>query len=342
MQTMNILQQILGNYKDAVALVREFEASVGPDSPGRVSKFARHPDFIRWFWARRIVSFLQWDVYGAAAIAHYQRTARNLKSPRLNETGMVVGTFAPADAEELEAAYFECEEAPWRDERPEGYSFDPFVDGPSAADRDRFAMHRRMTPKFAETLTRILRGIAGEIDEICGHYWTPSAARLYSHFFFDSMGGYHSDRWPPAIKKIMIYPSGAGWDKGTTEMELRDGERKIVEGGRGTWVLFENSTLNHRAFVPNRNGSPRPTVELSILPAFETDPAVRLSGLHVGYPWLPPETVALPPGLSPNRFTGKELEERVLIATLLLGIVLPERMNMPDDFLGMGLHDIRW
>jgi hypothetical protein len=337
---MNLLQQILAQYPQVLPLVKQFEAGSDPASPARVSKFARHPDWIRWFWARRLVSFLQWDVYGAAAIAHYQRTAGPTAPPRLNELGACFGAFAPADAEELEAAYFACEEAPWRDERPDGYSYDPFVDEAGAAQRDVFAMHRRMTQGFADTLTRILQGMAGEIEAICGHYWTPSAARLYSHGFFDSMGGYHSDRWPPAIKKIMIYPSGASLEKGTTEMELRNGERRIVDGPKGCWIVFENSTLNHRAFVPNRNGPPRPTIELSILPSFATDPTVRLSGLHVGYPWLPPETTSLPQDISPARFSGPELEARVLTTTLLMGIVMPEKVNIPDQLRGIGLHDV--
>jgi len=337
---MNVLEQILANYPNVLPLVKEFEAGCRDGAGERVSKFARHPDLIRWFWARRLVSFLQWDIYGAAAIAHYQRTAAAVQTPLLNETGAYFGTLAPADAEALEAAYFACEEAPWRDERPDGYSFDPFVDATAAQQRDAFAMHRRMTPGFGEILTRILHRHAAEIEAICGHYWTPSAARLYSHKFFDSMGGYHSDRWPPSIKKIMIYPSGASWEKGTTEVQLRNGEQKIVEGPKGTWMVFENSTLNHRAFVPNRNGPPRPTVELSILPAFATDPTVRLSGLHVGYPWLPPETTDLKSGISPARFSGDELLARVLTTTLLFGIVMPERVNIPDALKGIGFHDV--
>ncbi len=336
---MNGLQQILLNYPQVVSLVKEFEAGVGPDSAEPVTQMARQPDWIRWFRTRRLIAFLQWDVYGAAAIAHYQRMTSANRVPLLNELGACFGTFSPADAEELEAAYFTCDEVPWRDERPDGYSYDPFVDAAGAAERDSLMRHRRMNGRFSEVLTRALRSVAAEIEAICGHYWTPGAVRLYSNFYY-APEVFHSDRWPLSVKKIMIYPSGAGLEIGTTELKLRNGERKIVDGPKGTWCVFENTTVFHRAYVPKRDGPSRPTIEIPLIPAFETDASVKSSGVHVGFPWLPPETVALKADVSPVGFSGEEVQARVLKTALLLGLSLPEKVNVPTVLTDLGFHDL--
>ena len=65
----------------------------------------------------------------------------------------------------------------------------------------------------------------------------------------------------------MIYPSGAGADLGTTEFILADGTRKIVEGGKGTWAIFENTLRQHRALA-GQIEKPRPTIEIPVNPRF--------------------------------------------------------------------------
>ncbi len=46
---MNRLQQVLGSNPQVIALVSEFEAGISGDSLGVISKYAAHPDWIKWY-----------------------------------------------------------------------------------------------------------------------------------------------------------------------------------------------------------------------------------------------------------------------------------------------------
>ena len=74
----------------------------------------------------------------------------------------------------LEQAYFSCKEVPWKDERPEGYSFYPFKDGYYQF-HETVATHRFMSVTTGALMTEILTSLAPRIEDILGYHWTAGA-----------------------------------------------------------------------------------------------------------------------------------------------------------------------
>ncbi len=320
---MDKLKDILNAAGDAARLAGQLEREPAPLPDGYVSRLVGDPAAVQWYRARRALSFYAWDLYAAAAIKHYRAQNPKAGTPHLNALRCVVNGLIPADAERLEAAYLACKEVPWRDERPEGYSFDPFESPISTpAYRDKMMTHREASPAFEAVLNEALATQAPKIEAVLGHYWAAGAVRLFSHKPGKD-GGLHTDAWPLSLKKIMIYPSGAGPEQGSTTLVLQDKGAMSITGGKGVWAIFENSVLPHFAAAPRAGQAPRPTIEITLLPAFRTDPTVKAHGIHVGYPWLPPDIEGLEGAGVPNGFTSAEIKERSLLRTLLLALDMP-------------------
>lgn len=96
---------------------------------------------------------------------------------------------------------------------------------------------------------------------------------------------WHTDGFPLAAPKLMIYVTGAGADIGTTEIKTLDGETIRVEGPPGTWVLFRNGDLLHRGVAP-RVGE-RIILELTLSPTLRFDPHPVFAGLNAQFPRRP-------------------------------------------------------
>jgi hypothetical protein len=333
---MSIFLDILKNSPGLAARIEAFENAADPDSEMRISTLAGTDEGKQWFRVRRLVSCLVWDIYTAAAIAHY-RKENPAETPLLKEKGVWSGVLPADAAAALEREYFQCPPVPWADERPPGYSFFPHKDGGYFGSHDKATAHRSMTPGMGRILTEAFTRLAPEIERIMGHYWTAGAARLFSAKPRVE-GNFHSDQFPLGIKKLMIYPSGADLEKGSTEFILADGKKDFIKGGKGVWVIFENTLRMHRALAPQKTG--RPTVELTIIPSFKTDTEIRHHGIHVGYPWLPADADSLTGGTCPAGFTAEEVKERTLRRLLLLSILLPQNADGARNPAGLGFYDI--
>ncbi len=66
---------------------------------------------------------------------------------------------------------------------------------------------------------------------------------------------------------------------GSTQVITKDGENVVVEGPAGTWIIFENNLIEHQAFS-SLDITSRPTIEIDIVPDFETDPTLVFNGMN--------------------------------------------------------------
>lgn len=336
---MNSFKELLTDPDKAVdaAAAREREPANLPD--GYVSPLVGDPQAIQWFRARRALSFYAWDIYTGAAIKHYRSERPQAGAPSLKIMGAHISEL-PADlGERMEREFLACKQVPWRDERPQGYSFDPFPEHwNTPAYRDVITAHREMTPGMEAVLNESLAQIAPILERAMGHFWSAGAARLYSHNPGHD-GGVHTDGWPLGVRKLMFYPSGAGLEQGSTALLLQP-NAIIISGGKGVWTLFENSVVPHMARAPVAGQPPRPTIEVTILPAFRTDPRVKGHGIHVGFPWLPPDIEGLEGDTVPTGFTSAEIMHRTLLRSTMLAADLPQEANAPEGCKGLGYLDL--
>ena len=287
---------------------------------------------------RRIVSFFVWDIYTAAAIKHFRVNNPDASAPLINAQGIHVGNLPEDVALRLESEFLQCKQLKWRDQRPEGYSFDPFISAKDGPVRDALTAHREMSDAMRAVLDEALTLLAPKIEAVLGHHWSAGAARLFSQMA-EQHGPAHIDQWPFGLHKIMIYPSGAGPEQGSTVLFLEQGPTMIT-GRKGVWSIFENSIVMHRAGGPQAGHPPRPTIEITILPAFRTEPRVKAHGIHVGYPWLPPDIEGLEGDGVLRAFTSRAVKRRSLLRSIMLAADLPATVKIPEATVGLGYYDI--
>lgn len=142
-----------------------------------------------------------------------------------------------------------------------------------------------------ESFNPLLSSLQQPITECIGTPWKVASVRVWETLpRAIEMGpnAWHTDGLPPSALKIMIYPLGASYEKGTTELQLPSGLH-AVEGEMGTWVLFKNSEIVHRGLAPQIGK--RLVVEITILPSLAYDLRPVAAGVNARHPRLPWQNV---------------------------------------------------
>lgn len=298
-----------------------------------LSEFARQidlpslasPIFQRWYDARKKLSDLAWDLHSANAYQHY-RASRSLSDPPLIErTGVFdQGRLDASDAESLLSLFQDCPIIPYSaDDFHDGYSFDP------TGSLGNYNTYRRMTPAFESKLGEVLGEIAPTLEEICGHYFRIVSSHIWSLNPGPHKYQWHLDWWPVALKKLFIFPSGVDEKRGSTAFRLKTGEEKIIQGPPGTWMIFENSGVEHKGFESLTEA--RPTIAISFAPSFRTDISLFDPGVNSGYPWFPVEKMSQSDiHQGSDYFSPENVNKRMLKSILELaglgGLLTPDGM----------------
>lgn len=139
-----------------------------------------------------------------------------------------------------------------------------------------------------QAIHKVLQSLAKPVQDVIGVPWrvvnvrvwrTPPTALAWGP------GDWHTDGFPPAVLKLMIYLRGASAELGSTELELADGRTQVVSGPPGTWLIFKNSELRHRGLAPRTDE--RLLAEVTLTPWWVTDVRPVIAGLNAQYPVVP-------------------------------------------------------
>jgi hypothetical protein len=101
----------------------------------------------------------------------------------------------------------------------------------------------------------------------------------------EGAAAYHRDGFPGCIWKLFIYLTPVNADYGSTEFLFDDGSTFMLDGAPGTWLLFQNSALRHRAVIPEKYA--RCAIELTIAPSFRHNMTPLSAGMNAQYPYFP-------------------------------------------------------
>ena len=143
-------------------------------------------------------------------------------------------------------------------------------------------------PEQLEVLTPLLEALREPVMRCIGFPWRVVNIRCWktgTQAIETEANAWHIDGFPRWTLKVMIYLSGADQDRGTTEIRLKDGSVRFVEGRAGCWILFKNTELMHRGTAP-KSGE-RLVVEITIAPSFKNDQRPVCAGLNALYPKIP-------------------------------------------------------
>lgn len=257
------------------------------------SRFHQNDFYWKWFNARRLLSNFVWDIFSANALYHYAAQNGPTAKNEISQNGIVLGSFSQEETQRLQMLYHQCKPIPFDgDDFEAGYFFDPNMVGAISAERGHVCTFFEMSSELKNYLNGWLVTNKAVLEKLLGHYWCISTIRLFTLNPGTSQYGadhWHTDGWPLAMKKLQIYLCDVDSYHGTTEFKLKTGEQWMLTGKAGIWALFENSTIFHRA-IPPQNGV-RPTIELSFVPALNTQAAIKNAGVNAGYSWFPLEAV---------------------------------------------------
>jgi hypothetical protein len=265
----------------------------------------RSPYFDKWDVARRKLSDMAWDLHSTNAYTHYRKENPNTNFPQFEQTGVYdQGRLSSEDTESLYRLFQECPVIQYSaDDFLEGYSFDP------TGSLEGYNTYRQMIPAFENKLSEVLQVIAPTIEEICGHHFRIVSSHIWSLNPGPHKYQWHFDWWPVALKKLFIFPGGVDQNRGSTAFRLKNGGEKIIEGPAGTWMIFENSCVEHKGYESLTEA--RPTIAISLAPSFQTDLRLCDAGTNSGYPWFPIED-PFAQSQEPNKFSPDDLKLRIL------------------------------
>lgn len=138
------------------------------------------------------------------------------------------------------------------------------------------------------SLSPIIESLEGEITSCIGSNWRVVNVRCWKTFPSTKDGysqEWHKDGFPLSAIKLMIYPNGAGIERGSTELLLSDGTSVMAESSEPAWLIFKNSELLHRGVSSKLKD--RLIIEITLVPSEELSLTPLCAGLNAQYPLLP-------------------------------------------------------
>lgn len=143
-----------------------------------------------------------------------------------------------------------------------------------------------------KALTPLLETLKNPVSDCIGTHWRVVNVRCWKthprELQHDQNGGWHRDGFPFSSWKLMIYPFGASFEKGTTEF-VSQGNLQHVDGPKGTWFLFKNSEIDHRTIAPPlvHGAEDRLIIELTLVPSLDWSGEPFCAGLNASWPYSP-------------------------------------------------------
>ncbi|PIS00624.1 MAG: hypothetical protein COT84_06435 [Chlamydiae bacterium CG10_big_fil_rev_8_21_14_0_10_35_9] len=232
-----------------------------------------------------------WDLYPKFAKAYALSHGFNIP---LNESFTKLGFRQGIVDQELNSALIDAfqsvKKIPFIEEDHDpNYSFTPGLgNGQNLNKNHTYLMLEDLQKK---ALLPILESLKQEIAECIGMPWkcvTVRAWKTDSEATDYGPNDWHTDGLPLSVWKLMIYPKGASYEKGTTELKVEN-STLALDGGPGTWLFFKNSEVIHRGVAP-KEGT-RLIIEATIIPALDYDVQPIVSGQnsrHPLFPWTTP------------------------------------------------------
>lgn len=271
----------------------------------------RKPEHISIFESKSSLSKFVWDIYAHNACVLYKKNNPEHKKTILSQKGFFLGNLSEEDAKLLQEIFNSCKKK----------EFDPHDFDSSYTYEPRKNLHEHMarindyfepSEFLFKNLPKILEPLSPIIERECGYYWKVASLRIFQVKPVEYTHGFHKDGQPVATKKIFFFPNGVNKEIGSTQIITKDeGKELVVEGSPGTWMIFENNEIEHQAFS-SINITSRPTIEIDIMPSFETDPTIIYTGVNSWHPWFPIDSRNKNVVLSTEQLNFDNVQQRTL------------------------------
>ncbi len=175
------------------------------------------------------------------------------------------------------------------DDHAEGYEFNPNSDVVESIFKAGYHF-RDLGTAQVRAISRAVREMAPDITAHLGSSWRVINVKSWSvrsDTVQQGPNAWHLDGFPVGTFKVMVYLTPIGKATGTTEIRLADDSTTILEGGSGTYLLFDPSVIWHRGVAPTEAATERTHIEITLMRSAATDLRYAHGGLNSAYPRLP-------------------------------------------------------
>ena len=239
---------------------------------------------IRRFASRTGISRASWSAYSSAV----HLTSRQCDRDYIAD-GVKIAAVSSERAAELLEVINSCPHRPLTvEDYAPGYQHNASI-GKLLDDLNESFISYDLSGRPLTAIRRLCEEIDPEVRSCFGGPWKVVAAKAArTHAATREIGRnvWHSDHFPAGLHKILIYLTPPSLETGTTEVRLRTGAVKTVEGPPGTYLLFNPTELSHRGIPPVRGE--RVSIDLTVVPSFFSglDPVYPgQNGAYPEFPW---------------------------------------------------------
>ena len=174
-----------------------------------------------------------------------------------------------------------------QDDTASGYVFNE-KSGDYAKDLEKDRFVYELKKEHLDLVRSVLEEASDTLERALGFSW-----RVVNVNFWRTAAGapekgfavWHTDHFASGVMKLFVYVTGAGERIGTTQVRMPDGSTVLIEGPPGTWLLFDVSRRTHRGLTPLEGA--RILLQVTLVPAFRTDPTPVTAGSNANYPKIP-------------------------------------------------------
>ena len=247
---------------------------------------SRLPAHATLFQNKAILSKIMWDIHSYNAKKLYKNKNNNKDyESNLEKYGYITGKFNDNETKLLKEIFSKCKKI----------ELDPFDFHSDYVYEPRKNLHddmRRINEYFEpsefffQNIPSILEPMKELIEKENQFYWKVASCRIFKVKPNNKTQGFHKDDQALAIKKLFFYPDGANKEIGSTILKDKFNNEVIIDLEPGSWLIFENSLCEHQAYSSEKCLG-RPTIEIDIMPDFNTDPSLSYTGINSWYPWFP-------------------------------------------------------
>ena len=238
---------------------------------------------IRRWTSRTGFSRASWSAYSSAV-----HLASRQPDQDYIADGVKIGTVPSERAAELLQVIKSCPRRPLTvEDYAPGYQHNTVI-GKRLDDLNESFISYDLSGQPLTAIRRLCEEMDPVIRSCFGSPWKVVAAKAArTHPYSREIGRnvWHSDHFPAGLHKILIYLTSPSLETGTTEVKLRSGAIKRVEGPPGTYLLFNPTELTHRGIPPVRDE--RISIDLTVVPSFFSGLDPVYPGQNGSYPEFP-------------------------------------------------------
>ncbi len=241
--------------------------------------------------AEATASTRMWETFLNACTIHFGDGENPAAKKTFSAQGLTSGVLSRATTQRVRSALASCKMEAFNT----GSCASGFIASKLFADEvsvlSQHNTYYRLSTELLWNIWDVLDEIAVPIFHAIGQPWRVLAVRGWRTTAGAPESGpnaWHVDGLPKEMLKCMVYFTPIGPGLGGVNFLMKNGQHMSLTGPDGSWVLFQNSIVQHKGVGPVEKDSVRDAFEITLAPSYAFALQPRHTGQnarHPKYPW---------------------------------------------------------